>query len=204
MGVVFWLFSYVSGYVAILLLALSISAGLYLLAELAEEYPSLTGRIIKYLTIVVLILQVVLWIDGLPWYQSVIGIVSHMLYASSLQRFPFVQLYSIQTMLSVSAFFVNNIVWLQFFIETGTYQMLQILGFFVVLVWAVPCALFISVSLNDSSLPGMFVASSSNGLENVAKKKSFFRTVFDAILATLESAKFGMLFSKQGRRKRLE
>ena len=48
MGVIFWLFGYVSGYVAIMGVALAIAVGLYCVAELAEEYPSLTGKIIKY------------------------------------------------------------------------------------------------------------------------------------------------------------
>lgn len=205
MGVVFWLFSYVSGYIAILLLALSISSGLYLLAEIAEEYPTLTGKCIKYLTGIALVLQVVLWLDGLPAYQSIVGLLSHVVYASMLKQFPFVQLYSVQSLLSVIAFFACNIVWLQYFIETGAYEMLQVLGFFVLLVWAVPCALFISVSLNDNSLPGMFaVAKSSNGLDNLAgRKKSFFRVCLDYLLALVDGAKFGAVFSKEGRRKRL-
>lgn len=199
----FWLFSYISGYIAILLLALSISSGLYLLAELAEEYPTLTGKCIKYLTGVALVLQVVLLIDGLPMYQSCIGLVSHVIYASMLKQFPFVQLYSVQSLLAVLAFFACNIVWLQYFIENGTYEMLQVLGFFVLLVWAVPCALFISVSLNDNSLPGMFGGKGSNGLENISKKKNFFRSILDNLLTVLDSAHFGRLFSKEGRRKRL-
>lgn len=199
MGVVFWLFGYISGYVAILALALALAAGLYFVAELAEEFPSTTGKILKYSLAVVTVLQVVLWIDGLPWFECVAELVALVAYASMLQTFPFVQFVSLPTVSSMLLFLATNLFWLRYFIRSE-HDMLSIIGYFVIMVWTVPCGLFISLSVNDNTLPGLIGQSSpaSNGLSDLSssgKKKSIFRTVFDYIYEnlTILANTFGVL-----------
>lgn len=49
---IFAIVSYVSLYIGLAFCALCLAAGLYYLAELAEEYTVLTYKILKYLVIV--------------------------------------------------------------------------------------------------------------------------------------------------------
>ena len=91
MGVVFWLFSWASAYLSLLVFALALSSGMYIVAELCEEYPTISGKIIKITLIVVLVIHLVLWIDGIPWKESLTGIASHCCYGLMLRNFPFVQ-----------------------------------------------------------------------------------------------------------------
>ena len=108
MGVFFWLLGYISGFVTLVLLALSISSGLYLLAELAEEFPTMSGKITKYLLVSILVLHVILLIDGLPLYESSASIAAHLVYATMLRNFPFVDLISVSTIVSAVAFIGCN------------------------------------------------------------------------------------------------
>ena len=50
---------------------------MYIVAELCEEYPTISGKIIKIALVVVIIIHLILWIDGIPWKESLIGIISH-------------------------------------------------------------------------------------------------------------------------------
>jgi hypothetical protein len=196
MGVVFWLLGYVSGFLTLVLIALSISSGLYLLAELAEEFPSMSGKVTKYLLISVLVLQVVLWIDGLPLRESVGGLVAHLIYASMLRNFPFVDLVSLPTIGSVFAFVGSNVMWL-FYFTRRTSHFVQVVGFFVLCVWSVPCALFVSLTPSDNALPVlsgpgarmMHGDGTDSGPAGGGKKKSMFKMISDPILGFFE--KFG-------------
>ena len=196
MGVVFWLFSYVAGYITILTLALAISAGLYLLSELTEEFPSTVGKVLTYSLIVVTVLQLVLWADGLPWFECGVELVALAAYASMLRTFPFVQLVSVPTIASIILFLATNLCWLQFFVKSE-HDALSIIGYFVVIVWAVPVGLFISLSMNDNTLPGLIgQTGGSNGLnETSSKKRSVFRMVLDYLYEyfTILTNTFGIL-----------
>lgn len=199
MGILFWFFSFISGYVAILLLALSIASGLYVLSELAEEYTSLTGKALKYSLGGVFFLQFILWLDGLPNLESFVGFIALICYGSMLIGFPFMEFFSVQTLSSIIMFIATNALWLKYFLSNH-YDALSIIGYFVVIVWAVPCGVFISMSVNDSVLPGIAGKSSSsdNGLGNTAssKKTNIFRAFFDSSITYLTnfSSYFGNFF----------
>eukprot|EP00981_Chlorochromonas_danica_P004229 scaffold857_cov152-Ochromonas_danica.AAC.12 len=72
MGTFFWLFSRVSGSLSIVLLALALSSGLYLLSGLAEEFPSTTAKVLRYSLAVIALLQALLWLDGLPLMETTV------------------------------------------------------------------------------------------------------------------------------------
>eukprot|EP01038_Epipyxis_sp_PR26KG_P005671 gene5671-7828_t len=197
MGLLFYVFGYLAGYVAILLLALAISAGLYLLAELAEEYPTMTGKIIKIALISALVLHLLLWIDGLNTFESLFGFCAHLVYGTMLQDFPFVKLLSLPSIASLVLFFVTNIIWLQYFMN-NSYDILQIFGFFVILVWMIPCALFVSLSINDNTLPTMNAGTSvseGNITTSNSKKKGIFRVSFDYISQFVDGMYISVLFN---------
>jgi hypothetical protein len=182
MGAVFWLFSYFSASLAILLLALCLASGLYLLTEVTEEFPTLTGKVMNYLLITVTVLQVILWLDGLPTMESVVQLISLGLNFMMLKDFPFCEFLSIQTIGSILFFLLTNLLWLRYFVF-HIYGPVAIIGFFITNVWIVPCGLFITLSINDNTLPGMIGQSNrDNGLNNLStggRHRSIFRALFD-------------------------
>lgn len=194
MGIAFWIFGYVAGFITLLLLALSISSGLYLLAELAEEFPTMSGKITKYLLVVVLVLHVVLLIDGLPVFESSASILGHLIYGSTLRNFPFIDLISISSIGSALAFICCNGMWLLHFTKQVN-EPFEVIGFFVICVWSIPCALFVSLTLGDNTLPvlsgpGVMKQYNENndmgGLSASGKKKNIFRMMFDAFATFME------------------
>lgn len=156
---------------------------MYLLAEITEEYPTMTCKVLKYLAASLALIQILLWFDGLPTLPSILQLISYGAYASTLNKFPVVQLLSIPTVSSVILFLVTNGFWLYFLINTSI-DAVSILGFFLVVVWSLPCGLFISLCANDFILPGLTNQSmGSNGLDerqSKLKQKSIFRASFDA------------------------
>lgn len=190
MGTLFWLFGHISCYVSILVLALAISAGLYLVAELAEEYPNMTSKVLRYALGAVIAVQLILWVDGLPAVPCIVQLVAFAAYASTLMHFPFVQLFSLPTISSVILFLATNGVWLHYLLDMRV-DTISTLGYFVVMVWAVPCGLFVSLSANDFMLPGISGQPKlPNGLENTStsssgnvggKQRSLFKAVFDSL-----------------------
>ena len=95
-----------------------------------------------------------------------------------LKDFPFVEFISFPTIGSVVLFLITNILWLRYFIS-HTYDALSIIGFFITNVWTVPCGLFISLSINDNTLPG--VAGQINRDNGLGRQRSIFRSMFDYV-----------------------
>ena len=74
-------------------LTLAIASGLYYLSELVEEHTVLAKKVLTYLIYAVIGVQVLLAaVDRLPLLQSAVAIVSHVIYAQNLRRFPVVKL----------------------------------------------------------------------------------------------------------------
>ena len=195
MGAIFWFLGYISSLVTIILAALSMSSGLFLLAELAEEYPTMAGKITKNLLIFVLILHLVLYLDGLPLFESLTGMISHLMYGSMLNDFPFVEILSVQCIGSIICFVLCNVLWFKYFLSIY-YDPLQIIGFFVISVWSIPLALFVSLTLSENTLPGglthlIYQTKGSGANEGVLPlssnlhKKSIFKIIYDVISRTL-------------------
>ena len=137
------------------LAALSMSSGLFLLAELAEEFPSMAGKILKCMLATILVLHFILYVDGLPLFESVTGVLVHATYSTLMNSFPFIKIISFRSVGSLLSFVLCNAVWLRFFyINSVDYEPLQVIGFFVVCVWSVPIGLFVSLTLCENTLPG--------------------------------------------------
>jgi hypothetical protein len=194
MGVVFWTLGYASGFLILVLAALSMSSGLFLLAELAEEFPSMARKIIQYMLVLIVVLHVVLYIDGLPFLEATTGVLVHTFYSTLLNSFPFIEIFSIKSVGSVVGFLICNAVWLHFFYD-NFYEPLQVIGFFVVCVWSVPIGLFVSLTLSDNALPGgggfsNIIYRSNGGGGNVdssgilttssGKKRGLYLVIYDA------------------------
>jgi hypothetical protein len=189
MGTLFWIFSHISGYFAILVLALALSSGLYMLSVLAEEFPTITGKILRIGVAGVFVIQILLWIDGLPAYESLVELCTLGAYAGMLINFPFINLFSIATLFSLVGFIATNIVWLQHFLK-GSDDALSILGFFVMMVWAVPCGLVASLTINDYTLPTQHLPINPSPTDG--KRKSTFRSMYDFISEQIDKMTAGL------------
>eukprot|EP01031_Cornospumella_fuschlensis_P036091 gene36091-43762_t len=191
MGTIFWVFSHISGYISVLVLALALSAGLYMLSMLAEEFPKITGQVLKYSLAAIAIVQILLWIDGLPAYESMVELCTLVAYGSMLRRFPYIDVVSIESVCAVIGFFATNIVWLRFFLK-GSDDALSVLGFFVVIVWAIPCGLVASLTINEYSLPSTQPAQSLPMPGGGEKRKSSFRVAYDFLWEQIDKMTSGL------------
>lgn len=151
----FWLFSYFAGYVAVMFLAFSVACGMYYLADLAEEYPTYTHRMLKYTIWFVLGCHVALWLlEGLPIVFVLVGILSHVAYHMLLGTFPVLNYTSIEFVLSAAGLALSHVVWLWHFTSPVYYPVGHKMAFFFVCVWIVPFGFCLSLSVNDNVLPG--------------------------------------------------
>ena len=87
------LLGYVGALLGFCFLTLAIASGLYYLSELVEEYTVFAKKLLTRLIYLIISLQVLLWLlDGFPFWASVVGIVSHVVYLGNMRKFPFVKL----------------------------------------------------------------------------------------------------------------
>ncbi|EAS31785.3 uncharacterized protein CIMG_07264 [Coccidioides immitis RS] len=176
------LVGYLGVIVGFCFLTLAIASGLYYLSELVEEHTVLARRVLSRLIHTVIALHVLLWlIDGLPISLTFLSIVSHLVYASNLRRFPVVKLSDPLFILSCLLVGLNHWVWFRHFSDPATLQtkysrssshsasfstggqhygagsdlpsFTEIASYFGLCVWLVPFSLFVSLSAGENVLP---------------------------------------------------
>ncbi|KAJ1638106.1 transmembrane adaptor Erv26-domain-containing protein [Pavlovales sp. CCMP2436] len=183
MGYVALAVTYVAGYLFLVFVAICLACGLYYLAELCEEYTSLTKRVIYWAIIAILIEHVLLLVfERLPWQLVLLGMGSHCCYFQLLKSFPFLQLSSPAFLLSCVAVAVCTYGWVAHF-ASDYHSPAFVLGFLLANCWLVPFAFFISLSVNESVLPsnqhlGASQAFSEPGARR-GKTQSGILSVFD-------------------------
>mmetsp|Transcript_13600 Transcript_13600/g.17172 ORF Transcript_13600/g.17172 Transcript_13600/m.17172 type:complete len:249 (-) Transcript_13600:237-983(-) len=176
MGFIFKVVTFIGGWLALGVLALGISAGLYIACDLAEEYSSIVKRYLQLSTYIICAIYLILIFDGLPYLRCLFGVATHIIYMTTLTKtFPFIQPVSIQTILSFVMTICNHIYWFNYFIsdeyrytlmdEGVTNAGMKVLGFLFIFVWIVPIGFFVSLQSIEDSLPmsgGMSSASSAS------------------------------------------
>ncbi|TKA26289.1 hypothetical protein B0A50_05068 [Salinomyces thailandicus] len=154
-----------------LFLTLAIASGLYYLSELVEEHTVLAKRILTHLIHTIIVLQILLaLLDHFPWRLTALSIVSHLIYAQNLRRFPIVKLSDPVFIASCALVLLNHWLWFRHFSAApatpqdryaGFYNrdelptFTEIASFFGIAVWLVPFALFVSLSAGEYVLPSM-------------------------------------------------
>ena len=87
------LIGYAGAIVGFGFLTLAIASGLYYLSELVEEHTVIAKRLLTRTIYTIIGVQVTLLIvDGFPFWATLLGIVSHVVYLGNMRRFPFVKL----------------------------------------------------------------------------------------------------------------
>ncbi|KAF9121115.1 erv26 super protein [Mortierella sp. 14UC] len=182
-GVTLTLISYIGTAIAFVFATLSLACGLYYLAELVEEYTVQTKRIIKGLTLGVVVLHLMLLVvDGLPFTKVMFSLACHAVYSTNLSNFPYINLVSIPFLSSVVLVLVDHFMWFQYF-SSKYYSFMRIASFFGICVWLVPFTYFISLSANDNALPSF----DKNQQDNKQKKAGILKSLFGAILNKKDS-----------------
>lgn len=171
MRLVLTLLSYVGILSGFLFLTLAIASGLYYLSEMVEEHTAITKRLLSRSILGIVALHVALLvIDGFPFWLTVLGIISQIVYLQNLKRFPYISLSSATFIATPICALVNHYLWFRHFTDPSIppYGVLaerpyykgpthppfaQVASFFGICVWLVPFALFISLSASDNVLP---------------------------------------------------
>jgi len=189
MGFLFNVSAFIAGWLALLVLAISMAAALYLACDIAEEYASITKRWLHRGTICIIVVYIILFFDGLPMKNVCIGIGAHISYLTLLRNFPFVEPISVTAIWCVFVSIGNHLSWFYFFVAEYRLHSLgnnnitgiQIIGFLFVFVWIIPTGFFISLSSIEDSLP--FSAGhglqSQGGMGNT-KKGAIFKKFIDS------------------------
>jgi hypothetical protein len=172
MGVVLTGIVYVSGYLSLILVAVCLACGLYYIAELAEEYTVLTKRLIAVANVAVLLVHALLFMfePQLPHLGLAIGFTAHVCYFWLLQSFPFFRILSPAGLLSLVLLGAAHYVWATHFFS-HFHQVTHVLCFFIFNVWLVPFGFFISLSINESTLPNAQAASAQESFTDGARTK---------------------------------
>uniref|UniRef100_A0A7S2ZLN4 Protein TEX261 n=1 Tax=Rhodosorus marinus TaxID=101924 RepID=A0A7S2ZLN4_9RHOD len=175
----FVLVVYVSGYLFLLFAAICLACGFYYLAELVEEYTSAAKKVLRVVILIMLGVFVVLWAyERFYFVYCAIGFASHLMYYQLLKSFPFLQPKTLPFIGSGIMFVINNVAWYRYFNEN--YNMFynyrlsptpSIASFFLLCVWMVPIGFFVSLTVNDSVLPGAGLDAPSSSRDSESKEK---------------------------------
>jgi len=143
------------------------------LSELVEEHTVFTKKLLTRLIQAIIALHVLLWLfDGFPLRLCLLSVVSHVVYAQNLRRFPIIKLTEPVFLLSCALVLLNHYLWFQQFQRpishhsadayASTYgdteihaSFNEVSSFFGLGVWLVPFALFIALSAGDNVLPSI-------------------------------------------------
>eukprot|EP01100_Stratorugosa_tubuloviscum_P002299 TRINITY_DN1533_c0_g1_i1.p1 TRINITY_DN1533_c0_g1~~TRINITY_DN1533_c0_g1_i1.p1 ORF type:complete len:231 (-),score=64.55 TRINITY_DN1533_c0_g1_i1:68-727(-) len=150
---IIWLVVVLSWILLFCFITICIACGLYYLAELVEEYPTFTRKILRCAILVVLGLHILLLIlEEFPKSLLGLGIIAHIIYYKLLNQFPILQITSPLFLSACVCAVANHFFWLKYF--TGIYApFTEIVALFLVCVWLIPFGYFISLASYEGSLP---------------------------------------------------
>ena len=196
MGLVFNGLIYLSGYLFLIFVAVCLVCGLYYLAELSEEHTSLTKRIMAMAIYVVLAVHALCFVlePHLPWMPLGAGIGAHACYLLMMRSFPFIQPISAAALAGFALLLAQHYLWWDFF-SSHYHQVTHVLCFLIFNAWLVPFGFFVTISVNESTLPDRQAASAaevySAGGERT-KQKSGLLSAFSALQQKRDDAFPGM------------
>ena len=154
LGPVYTAVVYLAGYLTLLFVALCVACGLYYLAELAEEHTATVKRIIKAANALVLLTHLALALTEpqLPKTALATGVAAHLAYQWLSNTFPAIKFYSLAFATSLAALIASHYMWIAYFLS-HYHRSTHVFCFFVLNVWLVPFGFFVSLSVNERTLP---------------------------------------------------
>lgn len=152
MGPLFYFFTFFSALVSLIFFVLIIASGLFILSELSEEFPHHTKKILMISFYFIFFFQFILMFDTLPIRESLLQMIFLIfLKIFFINKLPLIDLNfdNLSTIIVLGLFLATNVFWLKFFLQNiKDYTVLEMIGFFVTIVWAIPISLFVSISAN--------------------------------------------------------
>lgn len=189
-----YVLSWIALAIQIVVITLSIAAGLYYLAELVEEYTVYTRKVIKYLILSTTGVYVCLLLfEELPISSIVFGLLGNAAYFWLLQDFPYFAITSPAFIGSVVSVIVNHYLAFSYFTSVW-HPFHEVLAFFTVCLWMVPFTFFVSLSANENVLPTTADRTNSAGDETDVVSNYFSRKGKKyGLLSMLKSAQESIL-----------
>ncbi|CAH0391827.1 unnamed protein product [Bemisia tabaci] len=149
----FYLLSWLSTTIQVCFITLAVAAGLYYLAELVEEFTVISKKIITWMTLATIICYIgFILFEDLPKTLIICGISSQVTHLLILQTFPFFTITSPTFIVAVILLFVNHYLAFDYF-SSVYHPFSEVMAYFTLCLWLVPCALFVSLSANENILP---------------------------------------------------
>ena len=169
---IFYLATLFVFYLMMLFCALGLAAGLFYLAELAEEYTVLARKIMRFLIVgTAVVFGLLKLVDGFSWWRCLFSMAGQAAYYQLLVNFPWVSFTSPAFIASCCVFVIDHVIWYTYFMPGGdgaTYPHWSVVSFFI-LVWLVPLGYFVTLaSADQSALPATL------GNETAAPKRRTF------------------------------
>jgi Transmembrane adaptor Erv26 len=95
----------------------------------------------------------IFWADGLPAKEILLSLLCHGVYATMLHKFPHFDPASPPFIGSCIAVIWEHYQWFDYFAHYH-YDILEVAGFFLLIVWMTPFGLAVSLSAGENVLPG--------------------------------------------------
>lgn len=178
-----YLLSWFSTLLHILFCTLSLAAGLYYVAEVVEEYTHTAAKVIKYMIYGTSVIMLgLLLIEGMPLYLIGTLLLTNIDHYFLLNEFPYISLSSLSFLIGAVMVLVNHYLAFSYF-ATVYYPFSEILAYFTLCLWLVPFSFFVSLSINEYTLPTMQLNNPNlaNPVDNVFRrpKRSGVLGLFD-------------------------
>jgi len=176
-----YLLSWLATIIHLLFCTLSLAAGLYYIAEAVEEYTVLAAKIIRYMIYSTSIIYIgLILFEDFPLYMNVVGLLTNVDHFILLKEFPYISLSSPSFIIGAVMVFVNHYLAFQYF-ATVYYPFYEIMAYFTILEWLVPFSFFVSLSINEYTLPTMQTANMGTPIDNVFRrpKRAGILGIFD-------------------------
>jgi hypothetical protein len=117
------------------------------------------------------VLYLLLWLfENFPTHMVGFGILAQISHFCILRHFPCVSLISLEFVAAVILLVLNHYFAFQYFAAVH-YVFSEVMAYFVLWLWLVPFALFVSLSANDSVLPTITEQSDADVVSNYFSKK---------------------------------
>lgn len=162
--------SWISFLFYVFVCTLCLAAGLYYIAEVVEEYTLLAAKVIRYAVFITTLVFIGMYtFESLPLHMTALGLIMNLDYLIVLSSFPTITLSSLSFILGAILVLVNHYFAFQFF-SIVYYPFPEVLAYFTVCLWLVPFAFFVSLSINEHTLPNMYNKNQSSSLDNVFRR----------------------------------
>ncbi|CAI5470613.1 unnamed protein product [Closterium sp. Yama58-4] len=146
--------AWVGAYFFLVLLTISLASGLYYIAEIIEDHPRTSKKLLSIYIKATLAVHVIVVIFDRPSILCILtGIATHVVYYLILRRFPYVSLGSPEFISSCVGFVCSNFGWFQYYYFRTNFSIEFFLGFMIPMVWLVPFVYFVSLSTEETLLP---------------------------------------------------